>query len=310
MRTVCLVFVLAAGAMALPMSSGAEGLPGTDDAVGTVTSTAGTVTSTVDGVTSGVTSTSGAASAAANTAAASLTGTASPTGGVTDPGSTDLTASGSSSSSQSTTGETSQGSGNQNARSGRASPGRSYKSRFDRLPRRAELLLERIELGKHVMANLHRLEVLLASRPHLRVLVLQSIRAELAHLRRGGLSPAERSRVHRLHTVRHALQQGMEVSPASLSDPGLAPTPGPAVQTGAGSAVSGENDARVTSRAIKPPEAGAQSPSSLGSFLGRLPGPGAEGSGSWLNTFFSALFWVVVAILVAFLTREFRSVLR
>jgi hypothetical protein len=309
MRTACLVFVLAAGAMTLPVSSGAEGLPGTDDVLGTVTSTAGTVTSTVDGVTSGVASTSGAASAAADTAAASLTGAASPTGGVTDPGSTDLTGSGSSSSSQSTTGETSQGSGNQNARSGRASPGRSYKSRFDRLPRRAELLLERIELGRHVAANLRRLEALLASRPGLRVSVLQSIRAELNHLRRGGISPSERTKARHLRAVRRALRPGAGALPETDAHAGPAALPGLAVQTESTFGASGESDSRMTSK-TNPPEAGVSSaPGPNGSFLGRLPGLGG-GSRTWINAFFYALFWVVVTVLLAFLAREFRSALR
>jgi hypothetical protein len=83
----------------------------------------------------------------------------------------------------------------------------SPQTRFDRLPRRYERLLERIESGRHVRANLARLRALLASAsPQLRARVMRFIRLEIRRLERGGLTRRERAAVHRLRTLLTALQ--------------------------------------------------------------------------------------------------------
>jgi hypothetical protein len=70
------------------------------------------------------------------------------------------------------------------------------------LPRRLETLLERIELGRHVRANLRRLEHELAfASPALRIRILRLVRAEIRRLRAKGTTAAERSRIERLRRV-------------------------------------------------------------------------------------------------------------
>jgi hypothetical protein len=76
------------------------------------------------------------------------------------------------------------------------------KTMFDRLPRRFEVLLERIEMGRNVRASLRRLErALAAAPPRLRARVLRLLRAELRRLEQGGVAPAERARVKRLRRL-------------------------------------------------------------------------------------------------------------
>ena len=83
----------------------------------------------------------------------------------------------------------------------------SPQTRFDRLPRRYERLLERIESGRHVRANIARLQALLASAsPQLRARVLRQIRLEIRRLERGGLTRRERAAVRRLRALLTTLQ--------------------------------------------------------------------------------------------------------
>jgi hypothetical protein len=82
------------------------------------------------------------------------------------------------------------------------------KTTFDRLPRRFEVLLERIELGQKVRANMQRLErALEAARPSLRARVLRLVRTEIRRLEHGGLMPVQRPRLNRLRRVVTALTQ-------------------------------------------------------------------------------------------------------
>ena len=84
-----------------------------------------------------------------------------------------------------------------------ASPGKAFRSRFDRLPSRLERLLERIELGRDVRANLRRLEQALASlSARERARLLRLLNAEIRRLRADGVSPAERKRIERLNRAR------------------------------------------------------------------------------------------------------------
>jgi hypothetical protein len=83
----------------------------------------------------------------------------------------------------------------------------SPHTRFDRLPRRYESLLERIESGRNVGANIARLRALLASAsPQIGARVMRFIRLEIRRLERGGLTRRERAAVRRLRTLLTMLQ--------------------------------------------------------------------------------------------------------
>ncbi|HSJ93222.1 MAG TPA: hypothetical protein VK896_04230, partial [Gaiellaceae bacterium] len=107
------------------------------------------------------------------------------------------TSGGSSGSGSSTSSRTASGSGGE-----RSGP----RTRFDRLPPRFERLLERILGGRDVAANLRRLQAALADRPDLRARILRLVRAEIAKLERGGVTPAEERRIDRLRRVEAALE--------------------------------------------------------------------------------------------------------
>jgi hypothetical protein len=82
-------------------------------------------------------------------------------------------------------------------------------TRFDRLPRRVEALLERIAAGRHSRGDLARLERLLASMsPGMRARVLRLVRAEIRQLRGGSETAAERRRIRRLQSVIEILRSG------------------------------------------------------------------------------------------------------
>jgi hypothetical protein len=84
---------------------------------------------------------------------------------------------------------------------------RSPRTKFDRLPRRYETLLERIESGRHVRANIARLRALLAqASPELRARVMRLIRLEIRRLGRGGLTGRERGAAQRLRRLLATLQ--------------------------------------------------------------------------------------------------------
>jgi hypothetical protein len=211
-RTTCLALVivgcLLTGASAAGQTVDLPVVEGTaSNAIGTVTSTTdavvGTVGNAVDQATgsSAGSTVSGVAGTAISASGASLA--------------TDSSSSGSTTSS----GDRSSASSRRSASDSGASRPR-IKTRFDRLPRRLETLLERIELGQNVRANLRRLERALASAsPEMRTRVLRLIRAEIARLRRGGTTPRDRRRVERLRFALEMLTRGSppaaELSPTS-----------------------------------------------------------------------------------------------
>jgi hypothetical protein len=146
----------------------------------------------------------------------SVTGaTSGVTGGVNDAGSAvDDSVSGSTSvvsgssgspATSSSTGESGSASGNGSStstRSGKASNRGSPHTKFDRLPRRYEMLLERIESGRHVRASVARLRALLASAsPELRARIVRVIRMEIRRLERGGLNRREQAAAERLRRL-------------------------------------------------------------------------------------------------------------
>ena len=175
--------------------------------VDTVTSTAsdagGTVNDTVDTVTSTAGQTTGAVQGALGSATGSAsTGSTPSIGGTSGGGGS--TSSGSTASSGSSSGSARAGSREGARSSSRAS---RQRTRFDRLPRRFETLLERIEFGRNVRANIQRLERMLASAPPaVRARVLRLLRAEIRRLRADGVTRAERSRIERLQLAREALR--------------------------------------------------------------------------------------------------------
>src|SRR5687767_9717961 len=87
-------------------------------------------------------------------------------------------------------------------------PGKIFHSRFDPLPRRYELLLERLELGRSPRAARARLLALLASAtPELREQVVRLIRMEIRRLERGGLTARERPAVQALRRLLTSLDR-------------------------------------------------------------------------------------------------------
>jgi hypothetical protein len=234
------------------------------DTVDTVTSTAGQAAGAVQG------GAGGATGSAATSVAAPVTGTNSGAGGSTSGG-------GSTSSGSSTTSGSSGGSASSSRRGDGSSGSRAtrHRTKFDRLPRRFETLLERIEFGRNVRANIRRLEHLLASAsPAVRARVLRLLRAEIRRLRADGVTKAERSRIERLQLTRKALRSG----PAA---PQSSPAAAAAASSGASplqAAVAPEASVDGSPRTRVLPE-----PPGVGGVLGERTGDGrprADAGGS------------------------------
>jgi hypothetical protein len=158
----------------------------------------------------------------------------------------------------------SSGAGSEQAQSARAT---RIRTMFDRLPRRIEILLERIEMGQKLRTSSRRLErALAAASPRLRARVLRLVRSELRRLERGGITGVERGRVKRLRRVANALAQpgglarnGSDTS--TLRDrPGVSPTAAPSGQ-GAPASTSQSGSRPFTGSAARsspPSKAGEQ----------------------------------------------------
>jgi hypothetical protein len=173
-RALCFVALALGGVASSAAMAGAQLL----DPIGTVTSaisTIGSQTTVVSDLTGSVTSSTSSGSGAVGAVSGS-TGPVSGAPGAAPGSATD---------------------------SNRGSP----HTRFDRLPRRYERLLERIESGRNVRANIARLRALLASASaQLRGRVMRFIRLEIRRLERGGLTRRERAAVQRLRTLLTTLQ--------------------------------------------------------------------------------------------------------
>jgi hypothetical protein len=189
-------------------------------------------------------------------------------------------------------------------------PGRSYRTRFDRLPRRAEVLLERIELGRNMRANLRRLEALLRRSPALRAKLARALRSELARLRKGGLTHAERHQVRRLIRVQRGLARSAS-GPSSTLDPAFA-----LASSGSLSPISGVESA-ATSRQnatsqgdVAGAHAQREANGSGNGIFGALPLPDVERWPAWLMTLLDVPLWFCILALVAIFLSPFRRAFR
>lgn len=252
MKRLVFHLLLLAAFVAVAPPAGAQVVPlptATDDPVGDAVDT---TTDTVGGLTQGgldgtVSTTQQTATGVLDSATASSGASAPSTSGSA---SSDGTASGG----RSASGE----------RAGRASPGKKFRSRFDRLPPRLERLLERIELGRDVRANLRRLQHALASlSAQERAGVLRLLNAEIRRLRADGVSAAERKRIERLVRAREriaafgaptATPATSAVGDAGARDPD--PATGPPLAGGVLGATAGSDQA--------PTEKGAQKEGATG----------------------------------------------
>jgi hypothetical protein len=180
------------------------------DPIGTVTSAISTITSQTtivsdltDGVTgggSGSDAVSGSTDAVSGSTDA-VSDAVSGSGVLSGSGTTDAT------SSSADGGSESASRGDASSGSAASSNPRSPRTKFDRLPRRYEALLERIESGRHVRASIARLRALLAqASPQFRARVMRLIRLEIRRLERGGLTGRERTAAQRLRRLLVTLQ--------------------------------------------------------------------------------------------------------
>jgi hypothetical protein len=207
-----------------------------------------------------------------------------PLGDVTQPGSVGDSTDG--------LGDTAGGAVDSGTASARTSSGKAFRTTFDRLPSRLEKLLERIELGRNVRANLKRLEQLLGSLSvRERARLVRLVNAEIRRLRAGGVSPMERRRIHRLIRTRSVLV----APPAPAPTPDVAPagTPGAEVAPGTGPRVSGGVlRAYVAASKARPSE--GKTPPSRGA--GKPPDDGDEGAFalSWLLLALGAVLLLVI----------------
>jgi hypothetical protein len=169
--------------------------------------------------------------------------------------------------SASTEGTISDGSGGSSRESAASSPspGKEFRSRFDRLPPRLERLLERIELGRNVRANLRRLQEALASlSAQDRARVLRLLNAEIRQLRANGVSATERKRIERLIRVRGALT-GLRAPTSAAADASTrTPTTGPSLADEALGASAAGGDVPPGKRAGAPGDGTRGSSSPMG----------------------------------------------
>ena len=151
------------------------------------------------------------------------------------------------------------GSSSRDRADGTASPGKEFRSRFDRLPPRLERLLERIELGRNVRADLRRLQQALASlsaREQARVLRL--LNAEISRLRADGVSAKERKRIERLIRAREAIAElGAPASTPAVADTSTRTRAAGSPPAGGVLGVSAAGRDASPGKAVPPTEAGS-----------------------------------------------------
>lgn len=235
----------------------ADGVTGTvNDAAENV---AGTVTGATDSVTGGTASDGASGSSPLDSATGSITGALSGSSGSGAGG----TSSGGGSGSSPTSGRSS--SSGDGSASNRGSP----RTRFDRLPRQYERLLERIESGVDVRASSARLRALLATAsPRLRTQISRLIRQEIRRLRKGGLTHQERAALGRLTWLLKALEASRP--PAEISPPSDTASP-PATSSERPAQIAGISDASV--RTKRPAASGSSGSELTPLFPFPLPSP-------------------------------------
>jgi hypothetical protein len=141
------------------------------------------------------------------------------------------------------------------------SPGKAFRTRFDRLRPPLERLLERIELGRNVRANLRRLEQALASvSVRERARLLRLLNAEIRRLRADGLSPADRRRIDRLIRTRATITALSVPTPTSAGADATTGTSGTALAPGTAPRVKGGVLGASLAGSKAPPGEGAAPP--------------------------------------------------
>lgn len=250
----------------------ADGVTGTvNDAADNV---AGTVNGATGSVSGGTASGGGSGSSPLDSATGSITGALSGSSGSGSGG----TSSGGGSGSSPTSGKGSSSSGDGSA-SNRGSP----RTRFDRLPRQYERLLERIESGVDVRASSARLRALLATAsPRLRTQISRLIRQEIRRLRKGGLTHQERAALRRLTPLLKALEASRP--PAEISPPSDTASP-PATSSERPTQIAGISDVSVPTK--RP--AGSGSSGSERTPLFPFPLPSPPGPVYWLPVLLAAI---------------------
>jgi hypothetical protein len=187
--------------------------------------------------------------------------------------------------------------------SARFSPGKPFRTRFDRLPLRLERLLERIELGRSLRANLKRLEQMLGSvSVRERSRLIRLLNAEIRRLRAGGVSPTERRRIQRLVRTRAALTAPAPTPTSNVAD-GTAGTSETALAPGTEPRV-GEDvlQAHVTASKTRPSE-GATPPTRN---AGEPPDEG-DGGAFALSRLLIALCAALLVIIAGLAIKEERG---
>jgi hypothetical protein len=228
---------------------------------------AGTVNDATGSVTGGTASGGASGSSSLDSATGSITGALSGSSGSGAGGTSSGGGSGSSSdggSGSSPTSGRSSSSGDGSA-SNRGSP----RTRFDRLPRQYERLLERIESGVDVRASSARLRALLETASlKLRTQISRLIRQEIRRLRKGGLTHQERAALGRLTPLLKALEASRP--PAEISPSSDTASP-PATSSERPAQIAGISDASV--RTKRPAASGSSGSELTPLFPFPLPSP-------------------------------------
>jgi len=189
------------------------------------------------------------------------------------------TSSGGGSGSSPTSGRSSSSSGD-----GSGSNRGSHRTRFDRLPRQYERLLERIESGVDVRASSARLRALLATAsPSLRKQISRLIRQEIRRLRKGGLTHQERAALRRLTPLLRALEASRP--PAAISPVASGPASLPATSSERHAQIAGISDASLLTE--RPAGSGPSGSEPTPVFP--LPFPSPPGLVYWLPVLLAAI---------------------
>jgi hypothetical protein len=187
------------------------------------------------------------------------------------------------------------GTASQGKADGTASPGKAFRTKFDRLPPRLERLLERIELGRNVRANLRRLEQALASLSvRERARLLRLLNAEIRRLRADGVSTAERRRIARLVRARATITAQPAPTPTSAVADASTGTPATAPAPGAGGPSAVGTLGASVSAGEAPPRDGAVGPSAPSG----IPGEGAFSLTEVLLALGAVAFVIVTALAI------------